>query len=93
MDERMRQMLIRVRAEHPEAIAVAARQRARRPVLGSTGRLMILAADHPARGILGVRGRSGAMVDRVGLLDRLMTGLAGPVSTACWERPISSRTC
>ena len=78
MNETEREMLIRVRAEHPEAIAVAAQRRPRRPLLGSTGRLMIIAADHTARGILSVSGRSGVMADRLELLDRLMIGLSRP---------------
>ncbi len=78
MNENVRETLIRARVEHPEAIAVAAQGRQRRPLLGSTGRLMIIAADHTARGILSVRGRSGAMANRIELLDRLMIGLSRP---------------
>jgi hypothetical protein len=39
---------------------------------------MIIAADHTARGILSVSGRSGVMADRLELLDRLMIGLSRP---------------
>jgi hypothetical protein len=78
VNENVRETLIRARVEHPEAIAVAAQGRRRRPLLGSTGRLMIIAADHTARGILSVRGRSGAMANRIELLDRLMIGLSRP---------------
>jgi DhnA family fructose-bisphosphate aldolase class Ia len=78
VNENVRETLIRVRAEHPEAIAMAAQRRPRRPVLGSTGRLMIIAADHTARGILSVGGRSGIMADRIELLDRLIIGLSRP---------------
>ncbi len=78
MNDDVRETLIRARAEHPEAIAIAAQRRSRRPVLGSTGRLMIIAADHTARGILSVGGRNGIMGDRVELLDRLTIGLSRP---------------
>ena len=67
-----------LRAHHPEAIREAARRRRRRPLLGESGRLMLIAADHPARGALGVRGRPGAMGDRYNLLDRLRTALGRP---------------
>ena len=49
--------LTAVRARHPEAIAEAAARRVRRPLIGASGRLMIVAADHPARGALGVGDR------------------------------------
>jgi DhnA family fructose-bisphosphate aldolase class Ia len=67
-----------VRARHPEAIAEAAARRRRRPLLGERGRLMIVAADHPARGALAVGGRELAMADRAELLERLCTALARP---------------
>jgi DhnA family fructose-bisphosphate aldolase class Ia len=70
--------LVKVRTRHPEAIAEAAARRARRPLLGESGRLMIVAADHPARGALGVRGHPMAMASRVDLLDRLGTALTRP---------------
>jgi DhnA family fructose-bisphosphate aldolase class Ia len=67
-----------VRAHRPAAIAEAAARRRRRPLLGPSGRLMIIAADHPARGALDVRGVTGAMANRYGLLDRLVAALARP---------------
>ncbi len=70
--------LVTVRARHPEAIAEAAARRRRRPLLGSGGRLMIVAADHPARGALGVGDRALAMANRADLLERLCTALARP---------------
>jgi hypothetical protein len=47
-------------------------------MLGPTGKVMVIAADHPARGALGVRGDSGAMASRGELLDRLVTALSRP---------------
>lgn len=70
--------LARVRARHPEAIAEAAARRARRPLIGDSGRLMIVAADHPARGALGVGGRRLAMANRADLLERLCVALSRP---------------
>jgi len=70
--------LVRVRAEHPERIAAAAATRRRRPLLGPTGRLMLIAADHPARGALAVRDRRLAMASRRDLLDRLLVALSRP---------------
>ncbi|MCH5670816.1 Cgl0159 family (beta/alpha)8-fold protein [Streptomyces gilvus] len=70
--------LVSVRARHPEAIAEAAARRRRRPLLAASGRLMIVAADHPARGALGVGGRALAMADRRDLLERLCVALSRP---------------
>ncbi len=67
-----------VRARHPEAVAEAAARRGRRPLVGDTGRLMIVAADHPARGALRVGDRPLAMADRADLLERLCVALARP---------------
>ncbi|WP_327426525.1 Cgl0159 family (beta/alpha)8-fold protein [Streptomyces sp. NBC_01236] len=70
--------LVTVRARHPEAIAEAAARRVRRPLIGDSGRLMIVAADHPARGALGVGDRRLAMANRADLLERLCTALSRP---------------
>ncbi|MFF7162815.1 deoxyribose-phosphate aldolase [Streptomyces sp. NPDC008086] len=71
--------LVRIRTRHPEAIAEAAARRVRRPLLRDTSdRLMIVAADHPARGALGVGGRSLAMANRADLLERLCLALSRP---------------
>lgn len=70
--------LVTVRARHPEAVAEAAARRVRRPLLGDSGRLMIVAADHPARGALGVGDRRMAMANRAELLERLCIALSRP---------------
>jgi DhnA family fructose-bisphosphate aldolase class Ia len=67
-----------LRARHPEAVAEAAARRRRRPFLDDSGRLMLIAADHPARAALAVRGRALAMADRRDLLRRLVAALARP---------------
>lgn len=70
--------LTEVRAKHPQRIGAAWRERRRRSLLGPDGRLLIVAADHPARGALGVRGDKAAMASRSGLLERLAESLARP---------------
>ncbi|MCR8943809.1 deoxyribose-phosphate aldolase [Streptomyces sp. OUCMDZ-4982] len=107
--------LVRLRAEHPEAVAEAAARRKRRPLLRTAdaptsptsptsptyrgtapgretspgseaardatdhpGRLMIIAADHPARGALAVGDRALAMANRFELLQRLCLALSRP---------------
>ncbi|MEU9866549.1 aldolase [Actinomadura verrucosospora] len=68
-----------VRAVRPGAVAEAARGRVRRAsLLGGSGRLMLVAADHPARGALAAGGDPLAMADRGELLDRLCTALERP---------------
>ncbi|MDQ0713503.1 DhnA family fructose-bisphosphate aldolase class Ia [Streptomyces luteogriseus] len=70
--------LVRLRSHRPEAIAEAAARRPRRPLLNGNGRLMIVAADHPARGALAVGGRALAMANRADLLERLCLALSRP---------------
>ncbi|AWI32963.1 Cgl0159 family (beta/alpha)8-fold protein [Streptomyces tirandamycinicus] len=70
--------LVRIRVRHPEAVAEAAARRRRRPLVGSSGRMMIVAADHPARGALAVGDRPYAMANRLDLLERLCTALGRP---------------
>ncbi|GAA2983457.1 Cgl0159 family (beta/alpha)8-fold protein [Streptomyces fulvorobeus] len=70
--------LVRLRVHHPEAVAEAAARRRRRPLLPPGGRLMIIAADHPGRGSLGVGEHALAMANRFELLDRLCLALSRP---------------
>ncbi|MEV0091657.1 deoxyribose-phosphate aldolase [Streptomyces sp. NPDC050738] len=70
--------LVAIRSRHPEAVAEAAARRTRRPLLGDSGRLMIVAADHPARGSLAVGARQLAMANRLDLLERLCLALSRP---------------
>jgi len=67
-----------IRATEPEAIGAALASRRRRSLLEGDGKLFIVAADHTARGALGVRGDSLAMSDRGELLRRLVAALARP---------------
>lgn len=68
----------RARASDPDAIRRALVERSRRPLLVGDNRLFILAADHPARGSLGVREDDMAMADRYDLLARLAEALQNP---------------
>ena len=70
--------LTEIRARRPGAIAERWAQRRRRELLGQDGRLLLVAADHPARGALGVRQDRWAMADRRDLLARLAAALARP---------------
>ena len=71
--------LTEIRTHHPEAVADAAARRVRRStLLGPSGRLMIIAADHPARGALAAGDRPLAMADRTDLLHRLCVALRRP---------------
>jgi hypothetical protein len=67
-----------LRAHRPEAVGQAAALRRRRPLLERAGRLLLIAADHPARGALGVRDEPAAMADRTELLERLVLALSRP---------------
>ena len=71
--------LLEARTRRPDAIAAAAAARKRPTSLfGEHGKLMIIAADHPARGALRAGADPLAMADRIDLLDRIRTALARP---------------
>ncbi|RCG31344.1 deoxyribose-phosphate aldolase [Sphaerisporangium album] len=78
MRDEDRRKLSEYRARYPEKIAQAAAERRRRPLLAGRDQLLIIAADHAARGALAVRGRPMAMASRFDLLDRLCAALARP---------------
>jgi DhnA family fructose-bisphosphate aldolase class Ia len=67
-----------LRATDPEAVSRAHSGRVRRELSAGDGRLFIVAADHPARGALGVGTEPRAMENRHLLLDRLASALAHP---------------
>lgn len=67
-----------IRATAPQTISSFVRDRRRRPILSDAGKLFIVAADHPARGALGVGSDQGAMANRYDLLDRLALALSRP---------------
>jgi hypothetical protein len=71
--------LVDIRVQRPGAVAEAAGRR-RRPgsLLAGHGKLMMIAADHPARGALRAGDRPMAMADRGDLIDRLCLALSRP---------------
>jgi hypothetical protein len=72
-------MIVERRVRNPEAIAEAAAKRVKAESLfGAHGRMMIIAADHPARGANSIGGDPLAMADRGALLDRLCVALERP---------------
>jgi len=66
------------RAARPERIGEILASRTRRELIRGDGRLFIVAADHRARGALGVRDDDTAMANRYELLERLATALSRP---------------
>lgn len=66
------------RATNPGRLAEIYANRSRRDLLAGDGRLMIVAADHPARGALAVNGNPTAMADRYELLTNLAVALSRP---------------
>ena len=84
--------LTEIRAREPQRIGKAWQARTRRDLVGEDGRLLIVAADHPARGALGVRGDGSAMASRSDLLDRLATAISRPGVDGVLGRVSSSTT-
>ncbi|MFF0487467.1 aldolase [Nocardia sp. NPDC004068] len=77
-DERWHALLHR-RAADPAAVQRAYADRRRRTsLLSPRGTLFLVAADHPARGALGVGADRTAMADRRMLLERLLIALDNP---------------
>ena len=71
--------LLSTRANSPWAIADAyARRRRPRSLLSPAGNIFLVAADHPARGAIGMGGDPMAMADRRSLLERLVVALSSP---------------
>ena len=69
--------LSKLRAFDPGAVATALAGR-KTPGLDPRRKLFLIAADHPARGVMAVGGDPRAMADRGVLLDRLVLALAHP---------------
>lgn len=71
--------LVDLRVRNPHAVREAAARRPRASsLLGAHGRLMMVAADHPARAALGAGADAFAMADRGDLLERLCVALRRP---------------
>jgi hypothetical protein len=69
--------LTEIRVKDPDAVQKALAKRRRRSLL-ERGSLFLVAADHPARGVLKVGNDPMAMSDRGELLRRLLTALGRP---------------
>ena len=67
-----------LRVTDPAAVRAALRDRVRPARLPADGKLMLIAADHPARGAISVGSDPSAMADRASLLGRIVTALAQP---------------
>jgi hypothetical protein len=71
--------VIQTRIHRPEAIAEAAAGRVRpASLIGPDGCLVLIAADHPARGALRAGSERLAMADRARLLERVCIALSRP---------------
>ena len=70
--------LTEARVREPARFRQALTGRRRRPLVGTDGRMLLLAADHTARGKLAIGSAPMAAASRHSLLDRLLTGLADP---------------
>lgn len=70
--------LIEARVFAPESLQAALTSRTRRSIPGVDGKLMIIAADHTARGMLAVGSEPLAVADRYSLLDRIIRSMQVP---------------
>lgn len=78
LDEDAFARLRAIRHSDPSVIGQTLAARERRSLVQGDGRLFIVAADHPARGALGVGADPMAMANRYDLLDRLVLALSRP---------------
>ncbi len=67
-----------IRAHEPQRLAQALAERPRSKPLSRLGRLLVIACDHPARGVLAAGGNLAAMADREELLRRCVLALSRP---------------
>ena len=70
--------LIQARLKSPESFKKALISRKRRKLVGNDGRLLIVAADHTARGIISAGSEKYIIANRRLLLDRLVRSLNNP---------------
>ena len=78
LDRTQYKALIDARIFEPQSLINALVSRRRRTIAGNDGRLIILAADHTARGKISLGSNPLAMADRYTLIDRLVRCLAMP---------------
>ncbi|MFM8650856.1 MAG: hypothetical protein ACKODE_00830 [Acidimicrobiaceae bacterium] len=70
--------LIQARLKSPESFKKALVSRKRRKLVGKDGRLLIVAADHTARGIISAGSEKYIIANRRLLIDRLVRSLSNP---------------
>ncbi len=70
--------LTELRIQQPHVIAAEAKARRRRKQIAPQGKLVLVAIDHPARGVTEIRGDKLAMGDRWQFLGRALRVLADP---------------
>lgn len=70
--------LTEIRSSHPQLVRERAEARSRRPFIERDAKLMLVAADHSARGVVSAAGNPRAMADRQDMLARIVTALASP---------------
>jgi DhnA family fructose-bisphosphate aldolase class Ia len=78
LDRDLYHALLDARVFEPQALLDALTSRRRRTIAGTDGKLLILAADHTARGKISLGADALAMADRFTLLERLVRCLALP---------------
>jgi len=78
LDRTQYKALIDARIFEPQSLIDALVSRRRRTIAGNDGQLIILAADHTARGKISLGKNPLAMADRYTLIDRLVRCLAMP---------------
>ena len=78
LDRDVYRSLVEARIFQPESFGKALASRSRRDIAGTDGNLLILAADHTARGKISIGADQLAMADRFTLLERLLVGLSIP---------------
>ncbi|MCX6531952.1 MAG: hypothetical protein NTY54_06485 [Actinobacteria bacterium] len=71
--------LLDARVKQPESFPKALINRQRRKLVGEDRKLLIVAADHTARGILAAGKDEFAIADRYSLLNRLVRSLSNPL--------------
>ena len=78
LDRQQYEELIQARVFAPATLHDALANRRRRTIAGDDGNLLILAADHTARGKISASGDPLALAGRFTLLSNLVTALANP---------------
>ena len=79
LDQKQYKELLDARVRDPQSFVNAVSNRKMRKLIGKDGRLLIVAADHTARGIIAAGNNPFAIADRYSLLNRLTRSLSNPL--------------